>query len=250
MLFANMVHAQTTRSLEGLISLDVAPAVRDLTLDIIVNNHSFVVLPPPFGILRPIQSSVSTRIQILEGQTNANYVLDGIIDDPVDYTVQIRCLGCSDIIANQSYTPSGNRPGFPFSAFIDPDDLAPQLNLTALTRAVISGQIVLRTTSERDLSFSVTVSPVSSPSIILAKDDAITIAAGASTAVYQLTGLARTNSAVQVNVRCNNCLGVARRTQAFERTLFTQTNHRDIDFTLADEGRPNIPTAIYLLLLD
>jgi len=248
-LVPNILLAQTTRTLEGRIDLDVGSAVKDLALDIVVNNHSFVVLPPAFTIVRPIQSSVITRVNLIEGQNSVSYFLNDIINDPVDYTVQIRCIGCADIIPTQIYTPEGNQFGFPNAAFIDPGDLPAQLNLNAISRAVISGQITLQNPAERDLSFTISIIDPANPNIILATNGSLEISAGDSNIDYQFTNLARSNDSFQVQFRCKNCFGHARSIQTFERLLSAQTNHSNIDFTLSDAGQPITLTAIYLLLL-
>lgn len=244
----SVTQAQVTRDLVGQISLDIAPAVKDLIVDISVRNHSFIVIPPTFTILRPIQSIVSTRVLIAEGDSSALYSLSGIVQNPVDYTIQIKCSGCEDIIPTQYYSPQGNRFGLADSTYIDPEDLPAQLALLAITRATIAGKINLLSTASKDLDFTVEVAADEFPDFIYATNSSLKMSKGDQTLNYQISGLARSSNLLQVSLRCRNCLGTARRKRLFKTPLSSQSNHSNIDFTLADEGLAIISPLINLLL--
>ena len=244
----DVTQAQTTRSLAGQISLDVAPAIRDLAIDITVRNHSFVVLPPPFGIVRPIQSTVTTRVVIVLGESNTEYSLTGIVENPVDYAIQIKCPGCEDIIPTQYYSPDGNRFGLSNSVYIDPDDLPAELALVALTHATISGKINLLNPASKDLDFTLEATDEGYPDFIYASDSSLKISKGDQTLNYQMSGLERSSGSFLLTLQCRNCLGSAHRKRLFETPLSSQLNHTNIDFTLIGEGVVIIAPMINFLL--
>lgn len=243
-----ITQAQTTRSLVGQISLDVAPAIKDLAIDITVRNHSFAVLPPPFGIIRPIQSTATARVTIAKGESNTPYALTGIVENPVDYTIQIKCPGCEDIIPTQYYSPDGNRFGLSNSVYIDPDDLPTQLALVALTRATISGEINLLNPASKDLNFTLEVAADGYPDFIYGSDSSLKINKGDQTLSYQISALERSSDSFLVSLQCGSCFGSARRKRLFETPLSSQSNHTNIDFILIDEGIAIISPVINLLL--
>lgn len=194
-LCSTLALAQTTRSLSGTIELDVAPNQKNRVIEITVNNHSFVVLPS-LAILRPITSSQARRVTLPAGQSSVDYFVDGIIDDPssndpVDYTIALRCIGCSSDFPLQYYSPTGNKFGLANSTFIDPDDLPAVLGLTAITRATIRGQIDLGQMADRDLIFTVTVLSAQNSQQVLATKRSITLPMGSSNTGYTITGLRR-----------------------------------------------------------
>lgn len=246
---SNLSYAQSTRQLTGLVNLDVGPATENLTIDITVNNHSFV-FAPIIGIIRPIQSSVTSRIQIVKGSFSGNYALAGIIDDPVDYTIELRCVNCADLIPRQYYSANGNTLGLANSAFIDPDELPEQLNITVISRAVIAGKVELLKPSKRDLSFTVDVVSANNPLVSLSSIPAITLAAGQTNTDYQVKGLRRDDGPFLVKLRCNNCYGQARAERIFGQQLSGTSNHADIDFLLANEGTFSLVPILRLLTED
>jgi hypothetical protein len=244
----DVTQAQTTRSLSGQISLDIAPAIKGLIVEISIRNHEFVVLPPPFGFIRPIQSTVTTNVIITQGEASALYSLTGIVEDPVDYTIQIKCPGCENVIPTQYFSPAGNQFGLSNLAYIEPDDLPVQLALVALTRATISGEILLFKPASKDLDFTLEVAADGNPAFILAANNSLRITKGDHVLKLQISGLARSSNSFLVSLQCRNCSGSARVKRIFDTALSAQSNHSNINFTLIDEGVAIMSPVINLLL--
>ena len=247
----SMAHAQSTRSLSGTLTLDTGVASNDYPIDITVRNHSLVVVPPFFQIIRPITSRASARVMLPAGESQLSYQISNIITDPVDYSIEIRCDGCGDSIPTQYFAPGGNRFGLPDDVFIDPEDLAQTLSLTAITRAKISGTIGLHAQqiAGRDLRFEISVVNSQIPQIVYQITN-IVLAPGTSHINYQLTGLPRETSGAdyRVRLRCTNCFGRASALQSFMNTLSTSQNHTEIDFTVTGTNSVAVPAVIDLLL--
>lgn len=246
---SNLTWSQTTRGVSGAITLDVTPSDKNRVIEVTVNNHSFVVIPP-FTIIRPITSSQSTRVTLTAGESTINYFIDGIIDDPVDYTIELNCIGCSSDFPRQYYSPDGNKFGLANSTYIDPDDLPVVLNLTAITRASITGEIYLNNISDRDLLFTVTVFSAQNPQQNFKTKSAITLPAGSLNTAYTISGLSRAIGSDQYGIRlqCTNCYGKSRQPQNFSKTLSADENHSDIDFSVTDIARIVITPILDLLL--
>ena len=199
-LAADIALAQDTRSLSGTLRLDVGPSDNDRNIEITVRNHLFIVIPPNFTILRPILSSESVIVQLAEGSSQVSYSIDNIITDPVDYSISVRCLGCAIDIPNQFYTPNGNTFGLGLTAFIDPQGLPDTLDLTAITRAKIDGEIVLNEVSDRDLQFELTVFSSENADDILSTISPIILASGQESVSYSIKGLNRSIAPAQYRV--------------------------------------------------
>ena len=237
------------RSLNGELNLDAGVAQQDLNLRVTVRNHSFVVIPG-FTIIRPITSQVSDTVVIAEGASSTSYSISQIIEDPVDYTIQIECLGCKDIIPTQYYAPSGNSFGLPNSVYIDPADLPAVLNVELISRAQIAGEIELagNMVSKRDLVFTVSAVNADNPAIVYQSINDLVLAQGESSVAYQLTGLSRTVSpGYRVQLQCTNCFGRSAQKQTSSDVLTGGQNHQAINFLVTDI--PLIPLAPILQLL-
>lgn len=247
---SSIASAQSTRSLSGTLTLDVGPSEIARDIEITVNNHSFVVIPPAFTILRPITSRESTIVRMQSGTSQVNYSIENIVTDPVDYSIAIRCLGCANNIPTQFYTPSGNAFGLVNSAFIDPEDLPTTLDFTAITRASIKGEIVLNKTSERDLRFRVTVLSDQNIDRTFGTPSLVILALGENSISYSITGLPREIGSDQYRVKleCTNCLGQSRRAQFFANTLSPNQNHSEIDFLATDISVPVLAPILLILL--
>jgi len=251
----DFVYAQTTRSLTGRVNLDVGPSDKNRMIEITVNNHSFVVIPPNFTILRPITSSRSTLVMLPARESSFTYLIDSIIfdpskSDPVDYSVALTCIGCSGDIPTQYYSPAGNKFGLTNSTFIDPDDLPPILNFTATTRASIIGTINLNKPSSRGLSFTATIFSAQNPQQIFKTVSNIILPLGASNISYSVTGLNRNIGSDQYRIKvvCTNCFGQSRRAQVFANELSPNMNHTDINFAVTDLPPISIAPIIELIL--
>jgi len=241
-----------TRGLSGVVELDSGIAFGDFRLEITVNNHSFVVIPPSFTIIRPITSSESVEVTMFEGDRLVEYSVNDILLDPVDYTVQIRCLGCSEFVPLQYYSPDGNRFGFSNSVYIDPEDLPEELALTAISRAVIEGTISLQKLPTRDLKFALSVVRDSDPSFVYQVGPVVTLLRGATSVDYEIAGLNRnvSNNQFRVQLRCINCFGPSARAQLSTAALSPLENHSDVNFQLMGEGSFAIGSMIELLTSD
>jgi len=241
---------QSTRSLSGTVTLDLTPSEIDRDIEISVRNHSFVVIPPNFQILRPITSRESSTVKMLAGTTQVNYLLENIIIDPVDYSISIRCIGCSIDMPDQFYTSEGNAFSLINSAYIDPLDLPNTLDLTAITRAEISGEITLDKIATRDLLYTLTVFSAENRDRIFATLSPITIASGTTSTSYSVTGLNRAigSDRYRIKIQCINCIGQARAEQVFIRALSPNQNHSQIDFSVIDIPIPVIAPILELLL--
>lgn len=248
-LFGNAAWSQT-RSLSGSLSLDIGPSEFDRKILITIRNHSFVIIPPTFAIIRPVTSLESTMVTLTKDSTSVDYVINNIITNPVDYSISIDCIACSNDLPTQYYSPEGNRFGLSGSAFLDPDELPNILNLVAITRASISGEITLDRIADRALNFSVTVFSIDNPNISYKVLSPVTLAPGMSTTAYSVTGLNRAIGPDQYGVRlqCTNCFGVSRRVQIFDRALPPNENHSSINFSVSDEPAPTLAPIIDLLL--
>ena len=231
-ILGNAAWAQT-RSLSGRLSLDIGPSETDRQIMITVRNHSFVIIPPTFAILRPVTSLESTIVSLTKGTTNVDYVINDIITDPVDYSISINCIACSDSLPTQYYSPSGNRFGLSGSAYLDPDELPDVLNLTATTRASISGEITLNRVADRKLNFSVTVFSRNNPSILYKVLSPIPLTSGMATTAYTVVGIDRAIGSDQYGVRlqCINCFGRSKIAQVFDEALSPNENHSSINFS-------------------
>ncbi len=239
--------AQTGLSLRGLASFDVAP-INTLTLEISVRNHSFVVLPPPLGFIRPITSSVMTVVSVPSGSQSISYLIEDIEPDPVDYTIQMKCLGCSDIVPTQYYTMNGNATGLVNSAFIDPLDFPSELNLNLITRGMISGEIELLNESSQDLEFIVEAFDSNVPEFAIEQSPPIILPAGELIVDYQIRGIRRNNVQLRLAAKCENCFGRARKPETFERLLSSQEDHNGINFYFEGRGTPVLDPILLPLL--
>jgi len=237
--------AQETRTLSGTIKLDAPRLDRDLVLEISVNNHSFV-FAPIIGIIRPIQSMVTETVIIPLGENEANYSLQGIVENPVDYSIRISCIECGQIVPNQFYTEGGNKFGLVNSAFIDPNDLPSELPIDVISRASISGSVNLQTPSDKDLRFTLMVAD-SNTEAILASNDQLTIRATDNSANFSIDGISRSSLGYTVSIRCTNCFGRARKPITFDQQLNPLLNHSNIDFILEDQGKFSLSSILELL---
>ena len=230
LLTCHGVTAQENRTLSLDIDLDVGVVDRPLDLEITVNNHGFVFLLPA-TILRPLISQRSTRVQLPAGATSISAFVDEIMLDPADYVVEINCLGCSDTVPQQYFRPEGNVTGLIPSAFINPEDLPPQIDVSLITRAQFTGQIRLLAgqVAERDLVFEIGVFNASSSFEI--QNQRVTLNAGENEVSYLFRGLSRSSSTqLEVRASCMACGSVLPRSQTFDELLSTQIDSSDIDF--------------------
>lgn len=242
--------AQSTRTLQGTLSLDVASNIKNRTIEISVRNHSFVVVPPAFTILRPITSAQSTLISMPMGISSVNYLIDTISPEAIDYSIQIKCLDCVADFRTQYYSPIGNQYGLANAIYLDPDALPDQLDLNAITAVTISGQLQLLEVSSRDLTFELSVYDFNQPQRVY-QQQSIFLPAGASTVDYIVTGMTRTSdeSSFGVRLKCTVCNGVSQQTLEYPARLSAGLNHQQINFTI-DGATPLIAPSIYLLLND
>lgn len=238
-----------TRSLSGRLSLDIGPSDIDRTVMISVRNHSFLVLPT-FTILRPITSIESTTVTLATGSASVDYVINDIIADPIDYSISIECIACSNNLPTQYYSPEGNRFGLSNSVYIDPDELPNVLNLMAITRASISGDITLDRIADRALNFRVTVFSIDNPNISYKVLSSITLVPGMSTTSYSVSGINRAIGTDRYGVRlqCINCFGASKRAQVYDGALSPSENHSSINFFASDERAPTLAPIIDLII--
>lgn len=254
LVFTQPSLAQQTRTLTGTIQLDYGVAERDYVIDVTVRNHSFVVFFP-FTILRPITSEVTQQLVIKAGRFSASYHIAGIIEDPVDYTIQINCEACKQIIPTQYYSEGGNS----FSAldnkiFIDPVELPLNLSIPLITNASIKGRIALENneTANRNLSYTMTVLSSNNPSLVYQTIKGVTLPQGSNGINYSILGLNRnTNGAsYQVKLQCENCFGLSAKPIIYSRNLLSIENHTGIDFNVTDMAIVPIGAITELLLSD
>lgn len=241
--------AQSMRSLSGTITLDVGPSAIDRTLLVTVRNHSFVALPSG-AILRPIISSRSTAVELPKQSSNINYSINDILTDAVDYSISIECTSCTNDFPLQFYAPDGNRLGLTNSTYIDPDELPDELDITAITRASISGEITLDRTAERDLGFRLTVVSSQNPAFIFQTSSPIRLSLGQRSTSYSVSGLNRAIGSDQyrLQLQCVNCMGASRQPQIFSSSLSPNENHSEINFMVTDEPFISIAPILNLLL--
>lgn len=240
------------RSLTGQLHLDVGVADRNLDIRVTVRNHSLVVLSVfPFILLRPVTSKVSATVVMVKGTATTSYSISQIIENPVDYTIQIECLNCNTTIPNQYYTSSGNRFGLGDSAYIDPAELPTTLDIEMISHAKIAGSIELDGTvaSKRDLFFTVSAVNSANSAIVYQSIEELVLAQGASSLDYQLTGLDRAISpGYRIQLRCTNCFGSSAQLQTSSGVLSGSQNHQAIDFLVTDLPFVPLPSILQLLL--
>lgn len=248
-LHANTSLAQSSRSLSGILTLDVNPSNVDRTLLLTVRNHAFVVLPT-FAISRPIISSRSVTVQLLKDRSSVNYSIDNILTDPVDYSIEIDCLSCTDDFPLQYYAPNGNSLALTNSIYIDPEDLPTVLNITAITRAHISGEVMLDRISDENLTFTLSVLSAKNPALVFQTRSPIVLPVGQRSVLYSVSGLRRAigSDRFRVQLQCISCVGPSRRPQTFSQLLSPNENHTDIDFIATDEPFISITPILNLLL--
>lgn len=248
-VLSDIAFAQT-RALSGRISLDIGPSEVDREIVISVRNHSFLVVPPTFAIIRPVQSTESTTITLAKGSSSANYEINNIISDPVDYSIAIQCISCSDDFPIQYYSPTGNKLILIGSSYISPKNLPDVLNISATTRASISGNITLDRIADRALRFRATVFSIQNPNINYKVLSQITLAPGTNNVAYSITGINRAIGSDQfgVQLQCINCAGVSRKSHIFNAALSPSENHSLINFSVSDQTVPTIAPIIKLLL--
>ncbi len=251
LLSTQALHAQT-RSLDGAINLD-APADQSLQIEISVRNHAFVVTPV-FGIIRPIISVRSVVVVVQPGQTDAQFSIDGISVDAVDYTIQYKCLGCSGVLRTQYYSPDGTRFGLANSVYIDPDDLVSPLNTELQTLGQVSGTVnvlsnSVNSSAEQDAPRSVRASVVllNANTQQLIDSQELVLGGGSAVVAYQFSELRRTAASEYfVELRCGQC---EVRSQRFSTRLTASRNHQNINFNSAIRPLVSLPF-LYLLLHD
>ncbi len=250
----NDAYAQQVRTLAGEIRLDVGVAVADLAVDVTVNNHSFVVVPPSFTIIRPITSRQTRRVTLRQGEDSALYFVDNILTNPVDYTVEFRCVGCRDTFRTQYYSEGGNRFGFANSVYLDPPSLGPVLNTTIITDATIAGEISLAggALAARDLVYEIVIASSLNSDIVYAREPNIRLLEGESVVSYEVTGLRRAIGAnlFSVSVRCTNCFGESAKAQTFPEGLSPNENHQGISFLVDDEAPAEVGPVIVAPIVD
>lgn len=251
----NPAAAQQTRSLFGEVSLDVGVAPKDLAIDVTVNNHAFVVVPPTLTIIRPITSKQTRRITIKKGEASATYFVDNIITDnppPIDYTVSFKCVACSDVFRTQYYAESGNRFGFANDVYLDPATLGASLDINIVSDVRLSGTLNFENgaASKRALNFEIVISDPVNSSVIYLRRSNIILLQGQSSVNYQVTGLRRQtgNRQFSVGVVCTNCFGDSAKLQLFPQILSTSENHLGIDFLVTDQAPKVVAPIIDLLL--
>ena len=241
-----------TRSLNGVISLDVSEVDTDLQLNVAIRNHSFVVLSVfPFIAIRPVISQRSETIKIDKGAASASYRIDGIENDPVDYSIQISCLACGSYVPTQFYTSTGNRFSLSGGAYIDPDDLGSTLDLNIITRGRIEGEIVLKgdKVSNRDIKLTLSVVSSVDNSIILKTIEGLTLATGKSRLAYSVSGLDRSLArGYQIKVDCENCFGKSARSIFSEIVLNSSVDHKAVDIVITDQPFVLSPLIMEILL--
>jgi len=81
-----------TRGLSGVVELDAGVAFIDYRVEITVNNHAFIVVPP-FSILRPVTSSESVEVVLAAGTSSIEYSLTNIVPNPAPLLlIPVICL--------------------------------------------------------------------------------------------------------------------------------------------------------------
>ena len=245
LLWSGVNFAQQTRSLNVELQLD-QPSDQALMVEVSVRNHSFLVVPPSFSILRPIISSVSKMVEIPAGAQNASLDFDDILTEAIDYSVRFRCVNCSSSIPLQYYTESGTTRGLGNSAYIDPDDLGDLLPVSLETLGFISGAVALGDglDATRDIRLSLRLSDVSS--VQLLATEGVLIREGANTVEYRIEGLTRRRAdSYQLELQCSLC---SPRVSRAVPTLPASENHQNIDFTV-EQSDPTV-IGVFELLLD
>ena len=199
-------------------------------------------------------TNVPFATRLFEGQILNEYMVSNILPDPVDYSVQIKCLSCSDFIPTQYYSPSGNALGLANSVYIDPEDFTENLNITLITRAFIKGQIKLDKEVSENLEINLSVLSKNITNFTY-ETAVITLPAGETTIDYQLIGLSRNigDDEYQVSVQCLNCFGASSGQQFLPIALSPNENHLNIDFEIANavtQPTSSLAAIIQLLLAE
>lgn len=242
-----------TRDLSGLITLDTDVALKDYRLRITVNNHIIVVSPPSFTITRPITSKEFVDVTLPEGENTVSYLVNNIRLDPdEDYSLEIECLNCAELVPKQCYSPDGNKLCEGFLIFIQPEDLPDRLDLVAVSNARISGKVDLGEAAQRELEFTLSVVSNRSSSRIYQTGPNVTLSQGTAITTYEIIGLRRDIGADQfrVQLECNNCFGQSARAQLFPAALSPLENHSDINFRVTDQEAVPLAPVIDLLLAE
>lgn len=244
------ISSAQTRSLSGVISLDVGTSDIERTIIVSVRNHSITVVPPFFSIIRPVTSVETTTVVLPQGSSSVAYSVQNIISNPVDYSVALQCVNCTDNFPIQYYASSGNRFTLGGPTFIDPADLPSTLNITAITRSTISGDIILDQVADRALNFSIDIFSSQRPELSFQTLSSITLEQGQRSVSYIVNGLNRSIGLDLYGVRlqCTNCFARSRAPITFERLLSAEQNHSSINFEVTDEESAPIAPILNLLL--
>ena len=247
LFYCQSAAAQGNRTLSLDINLDVGVVDRPLDLEVTVSNHSFVFIFPN-TIIRPLLSQRTTTVRLPAGAQSVTAFIDEILPDPTDYVVEINCISCVDTVPQQYYRPQGNITALGDSAFIDPDDLPSQIDVSLITRAQITGQIrlVADQLAEQDLLFEVNVINEGSTSVLQSAQ--VTVAAGQNEVNYVIRGLNRNASQLEVLARCLDCDSIVPSVQTFSDLVSAQTDANGIDFEF-DTQSQFLFNGIYFLLL-
>lgn len=243
-LFSGNCLAQQARNLNVDLQLD-QPYDQALVIEVSVRNHSFIIVPPTFTILRPILSSVTQTVVIAQGELNAALSIEDISVDAIDYSIRFRCLSCASSVPTQYFTASGTRLGLVNDAYIAPQALPSSINVSLQTLGFITGQVLLDNGALADSNVRTTIRLSDSGTGQLVSRQPITILAGDTKAEYRFEGLRRSGGVrYLLQLGCSNCRRVR---QSVDTALDSAMNHSGIDYVV-QERRIDISGIVTLLL--
>ncbi len=142
-----LASAQQVRSVAVEFNLETASDI-SLPIEVTVRNHTVVVVPPNFTIIRPIISSVTQTLTLPANQTRIALRFSNVSTEAVNYSIRIRCLACDDEFPTQYYLLRNGQArstrALIDDAYLSPSELDNLAPIDIETFAVLSGTINLR----------------------------------------------------------------------------------------------------------
>lgn len=239
-----------TLNITGNVSLDFSVAQRDYIVEVTVSNHSFIVIPPGFTIIRPLLSRVRKSVTIPQGQSSIDYEIEGISVDAANYVIDFRCENCNGVFTPQYYTKKGNSFFRNNDIFLDPEDLPTNLNFILTSGVSITGLVSLPdgNNASKDLMFLLSVIDSSNPINVLRRMNII-IPKGNNSSTYSIDGIVRETGLVgfDLALECINCTTGSTLLINHSTTLDSSTDHTDIDFVVDFQDTTYLPAVLHLL---
>ena len=181
----------------------------------------------------PIEQTRSKTVMLGQASNTASFGVSGVERFGIKYSVKLTCGGCSELVPEQYYTPSGNTFSSGNSSLLDSEEIPSRINVELITRTTVTGSIKLPRAklASKNLQFLVTAYEIPNETYRLTSPLAVELAKGTNQVDYRLSNLPSGSftEQMQIVLECTNCPGS--RPQIYEQALGRGVSHTGIDFT-------------------